>query len=78
MDPFELRLKNAVTIGSQIITGEKLKTSVAIRATLSEAKAALEESLHQIKSNKKIGIGIAAGFKNVGIGKGFVNTAGTF
>jgi len=80
MDPFELRYKNALKEGSTTAAGEILRRSVAIQETISAAREALEEELPRIKKmvapGKKLGIGVASGFKNVGAGKGKVDDAG--
>ncbi|MBI4322412.1 MAG: molybdopterin-dependent oxidoreductase [Chloroflexi bacterium] len=75
MDPIELRLKNALRNGNLTITGEKLKRGVAIGAVLREARKALAE-MRPIRSDKRIGIGVAAGHKNIASGRGEVNTGG--
>ncbi len=80
MDPFDLRLTNALKPGDPTISGEVLRTSVAIAATITAAKKALQKDLPWIASlrsaGKKIGVGMASGFKNVGAGKGKVDDAG--
>ncbi|MBI4317981.1 MAG: molybdopterin-dependent oxidoreductase [Chloroflexi bacterium] len=75
MDPFELRLRNALEVGKSTITGEILRASVPVKETLEAARASLR-AMSSVKSDKKIGIGVAAGFKNVGQGKGTVDDAG--
>ncbi|MCL5957972.1 MAG: molybdopterin-dependent oxidoreductase [Chloroflexi bacterium] len=74
MDPFELRLKNALEVGSSTMSGELLRACVPIKQVLREARSALEK-MPPLKSDKKIGIGVAAGFKSVGAGKGIVDNA---
>jgi CO/xanthine dehydrogenase Mo-binding subunit/aerobic-type carbon monoxide dehydrogenase small subunit (CoxS/CutS family) len=80
MDPFELRYKNALTEGSTTVAGEILRRSVAIKETITAAREALEEELPHIRQlvtpGKKLGIGVASGFKNVGAGKGKIDDAG--
>lgn len=75
IDPFELRLINALEVGKSTITGEILRASVPIKETIRSARKTLE-SLAPLRSGKKIGIGVASGFKNVGRGKGSVDNAG--
>jgi aldehyde oxidoreductase len=75
VDPFELRLINALDIGKCMISGEILRTSVPIKETLRSARAILA-SLPQLPLGKKVGIGVASGFKNVGVGKGSIDNAG--
>ena len=76
IDPFELRLINALEVGKSTVSGEILKTSVPIKETIRAAKRALS-SLPQLRSEKNVGVGIASGFKNVGVGKGTIDNAGT-
>jgi CO/xanthine dehydrogenase Mo-binding subunit len=80
IDPFELRRKNALKAGSRTAAGEILRHSVAIEETIAAAHKALQEQLPRIRQmvspGKKLGIGVAAGFKNVGAGKGKVDDAG--
>jgi CO/xanthine dehydrogenase Mo-binding subunit/aerobic-type carbon monoxide dehydrogenase small subunit (CoxS/CutS family) len=80
LDPFELRYKNALREGSTTAAGEILRRSVAIQETIAAAREALEQELPQIKKmvapGKRLGIGVASGFKNVGAGKGKVDDAG--
>ena len=81
IDPFDIRELNALTVGDKTASGELLKASVAIRATIREARDKIREAAERYRAEaaatgKKIGIGIAAGFKNVGAGKGKVDDAG--
>jgi aldehyde oxidoreductase len=75
IDPFDLRLINALEVGKKTITGEVLRASVPIKETIRSAQKALEP-LVPSTSGKKIGMGMASGFKNVGRGKGSVDNAG--
>ena len=75
IDPFELRLINALEIGKSTVSGEILRASVPIKETLRSARAILA-SLPQLPLGKKVGIGVASGFKNVGVGKGSIDNAG--
>jgi len=75
MDPFELRLVNALEVGKATISGEILQASAPMKEVLRAAKAALE-NMPPVRSSKKIGIGVAAGFKNVGVGKGTLDNSG--
>ncbi|MFZ5642436.1 MAG: molybdopterin-dependent oxidoreductase [Bacillota bacterium] len=80
MDPFEIRLVNALDVGDRTISGEILKASVATRATIEAARDALQKEMTLINSARAegrcIGVGVASGFKNVGAGKGKVDDAG--
>jgi CO/xanthine dehydrogenase Mo-binding subunit len=75
IDPFELRLANALEVGKKTATGEILRASVPIKETIRVAQKTLK-SLPPLTSKKSIGVGIASGFKNVGVGKGAVDNAG--
>ncbi len=72
--------ENALTAGDPTISGEVLRTSVAIRETIAAARKALEKDLPRVESlraaGRRIGVGMASGFKNVGAGKGKVDDAG--
>jgi CO/xanthine dehydrogenase Mo-binding subunit/aerobic-type carbon monoxide dehydrogenase small subunit (CoxS/CutS family) len=80
IDPFELRLRNVLKIGDQTISGEVLKESVAIEATIQAAQEALAKELPTIdawrSTGRKIGVGVASGYKNVGRGKGKIDKSG--
>lgn len=81
MDPFDIRMKNALDVGDSTISGEILKASVAIKDTIKAAKSALEKDLPRFRklyedTDKKLGVGVACGFKNVGAGKGKIDDAG--
>jgi aldehyde oxidoreductase len=68
MDPFEIRLMNALEEGKRTIAGEVLEGSVAVKETLIEAKKWVD-GMHSLKPKpgKRIGVGIASGWKNIGI-----------
>lgn len=69
MDPFELRKRNAYDVGSKLVTGQVLKHSVGAKPVLEAAQKALERSgVPESRPEKRIGVGVAAGMKNVGIG----------
>jgi CO/xanthine dehydrogenase Mo-binding subunit/aerobic-type carbon monoxide dehydrogenase small subunit (CoxS/CutS family) len=80
MDPFELRRVNMFVEGDETITGQLLPTSVGAIPTLDACKAAFEEEWPQYsglaRPGYRIGWGVAAGFKNVGAGKGKIDDAG--
>lgn len=68
MDPFEIRLKNALEEGKMTIAGEVLSGCVAVKETLEEARKLLSRlPPFEPKPGKKIGIGVASGWKNIGI-----------
>lgn len=71
MDPFELRLRNALDVGSELVTGQVLRHSVGAKLVLEAARDELKRTrLPQPRPGKRLGIGVAAGTKNVGLGIG--------
>ncbi len=78
MDPLELRLQNALRPGDLTITDHLLPEGypgiVASLEGLKRALAGLE--LPKPADGKKIGLGIAAGVKNIGFGHGAEESAG--
>lgn len=77
LDPFEIRLLNALEKGMTTLTGEILEGSVSIKETLIEAKKAIE-SIPRLRKNpgKRIGLGVASGWKNIGIARGIDDKGG--
>jgi aldehyde oxidoreductase len=70
MDPLELRRKNAMRPGSTTSTGQVLGPSVGLVETLDKVEQDLA-ALPPVEGNgRKIGIGVASCFKNVGLGLG--------
>ena len=77
MDPVEFRLKNVLDAGDVTITGHVLQHSVGARPTLEAVRDALAESgLPDPPSGKRIGVGYASSYKNVGLGGGMEDGAG--
>lgn len=84
IDPFELRRRNALKVGSTTVTGEILKQSVGIIDTINECQKIVERERPRFeamypegkKGRKVLGIGMASGFKNVGVGKGLADDGG--
>lgn len=81
MDPFEIRKINALRVGDLTITGEKLKHSVGIYDTIVQCEKATKKALKEYegkypKGNKVLGVGVASGYKNVGLGKGYTDDGG--
>lgn len=79
MDPMELRLKNALRLGDTTITGDLMvpEVGVGIEACLEAVKNKLAElPLPEVGPDEKIGIGIAAAMKNVGLGTNLPDSAG--
>jgi len=76
MDPFALRELNALRPGSVTATGEVLTASVGALPTLQAVRAALARvELPAPRPGKRIGVGVAASFKNVGLGGGLKDEA---
>jgi CO/xanthine dehydrogenase Mo-binding subunit/aerobic-type carbon monoxide dehydrogenase small subunit (CoxS/CutS family) len=80
-DPFEMRRINMLVEGDETITGQYLPSSVGAIPTLDACKKAFEEEWPTYKQLEKpgyrIGFGIAAGYKNVGAGKGKIDDSGS-
>ena len=77
MDPVELRLKNAQRVGLTTATGQVLKDSVGLVETLEKVRdgmyaSAGDESFRWAwrEGSKAYGWGIAAAYKNTGLGGG--------
>ncbi len=77
MDPIELRLVNALSEGKQNLGGQVLKDSVGIEESLHVLKEKLEKEKEawSLSDGRKLGIGIASGVKNVGLGGGIYDAA---
>jgi len=70
LDPFAIRRINAMRPGSTTSTGQVLGPSVGLLQTLDQVEKDLA-SLPPVEGNgRKIGIGLASCFKNVGLGLG--------
>jgi len=77
MNPFEFRLLNAMDVGETTVTGHKLTSSIGIKETLIQVREALAASpLPEPTPGKHLGVGIAAAYKNVGLGPGLDDRAG--
>ena len=77
MDPFEFRLLNVLEPGSITATGHRVTESVGIKECLVAVREALaSEPLPQPAPGKRLGVGIAAAYKNVGLGPGLDDRAG--
>lgn len=76
LDPFEFRRRNALDIGLSLPSDHILESSVGIKETIDQAKAALDEMIIPSNDDMKIGIGVACGLKNIGFGHGLVEEAG--
>ena len=79
-DPFEIRRVNMLVEGDSTITGQYLPSSVGAIPTLDACKAAFEEEWPTYEAmarpGYRIGWGVAAGYKNVGAGKGKIDDSG--
>lgn len=77
IDPIELRRRNALGAGKVTVTGHRLGSGVGYPGTIRAVAEALEEARHEIHPapGKKLGIGFASAYKNVGIGKGMPDEA---
>lgn len=79
MDPIEFRLKNALDIGAMTITGDvvTVETSAGVKSCLEAVRKELEAMPPpQVEPPEKIGVGIAAAYKNVGLGSNIPDGAG--
>jgi xanthine dehydrogenase molybdenum-binding subunit len=65
LDPWEIRYRNALTVGGRFTTGQVLEKSVGIKQTLEAIRPAYERARAAGKA-----VGIACGIKNSGIGNG--------
>ncbi|SDP72524.1 molybdopterin-dependent oxidoreductase [Desulforhopalus singaporensis] len=81
LDPFEIRLRNALKQGDITFTGQCVDYSVGIIDTVKICRSALRKEFAEYKKqypvgDKVLGWGMASGFKNVGVGKGVVDDGG--
>ncbi len=79
IDPFELRRKNALKPGGKTMTGQIIGDDCGYIQTLNAVEDSLikyKEKLRYTMPSKKIGIGIASAYKNVGLGAGKNDQAG--
>jgi CO/xanthine dehydrogenase Mo-binding subunit/aerobic-type carbon monoxide dehydrogenase small subunit (CoxS/CutS family) len=78
MDPFDIRLKNALRPGLPTVTDHVLEPGVpGVVETLQTAKTAfLQQNAPGKKGGTRLGVGIACGVKNVGFGHGLPESAG--
>jgi selenium-dependent xanthine dehydrogenase len=65
IDPWEIRWRNALEVGSEFTTGQVLEKSVGIKETLT----AVKEAYYAARAEGRA-VGIACGIKNSGIGNG--------
>ncbi len=82
IDPFELRRRNVLAVGKKTLAGQILTSSVGIMSTIDRCEEALGRvigryrSLYADEGVKRLGVGVASAFKNVGAGKGRPEDAG--
>jgi aldehyde oxidoreductase len=79
MDPFELRRINGLAPGKTTITGQVIKSDCGFQQALAKVEQSLNEYLKALprpSAGKKIGIGVAGAYKNVGLGAGKTDQAG--
>ncbi len=81
MDAFEIRRVNMLREGDTTITGQYLPSSVGAIPTLDACKKAFAQDWPVFQKlarpGFRIGFGVAAGYKNVGAGKGKVDDSGS-
>ncbi len=79
IDPFELRRINGLAPGKTTITGQLIGKDCGYQQALAAVEQSLQQTLKYLpvpKKGKKIGVGIAGAYKNVGLGAGKVDQAG--
>ncbi len=78
MDPFEIRLKNALIAGLPTVTDHVLEPGIpGIIETLEAARAAFNrEQTPTPAPGTRLGVGLACGVKNIGFGHGLPESAG--
>ncbi len=77
LDPLDFRLRNALDVGDITATGHRLTESVGVKGTLEAVRDALaQEALPSPATGKRLGVGIATSYKNVGLGPGLDDEAG--
>lgn len=70
MDPLKFRLMNALEPGSLSLTGEMMGADTSIKAVLEKLRVATGGLELPRLDGKSIGLGVAAGYKNIGFGRG--------
>ena len=77
IDPFELRLRNALEAGKPTVTGDRIPYSVGVKECLTAVRKALAEYKRpEPREGWKLGIGIGCSYKNVGLGIGMDDSGG--
>jgi CO/xanthine dehydrogenase Mo-binding subunit len=82
ISPFQIRRINALDVGSSTSTGQVLKESVGLRECLERVEAGVREaeraeavSPTKLAPNLRRAWGIAAAYKNVGLGNGLLDSS---
>ena len=76
MDPVELRRRNALRVGATTATGQLLRESVGLLECLEQVEAAIRQDgsdapwQARSEGDKRYAWGVAAGYKNTGLGGG--------
>jgi xanthine dehydrogenase molybdenum-binding subunit len=77
IDPFELRRRNALCVGSTTATGQVLDESVGLLDCLDWVEARVKElPAAKADDKRKVAWGLACAYKNTGLGGGADDTAG--
>jgi xanthine dehydrogenase molybdenum-binding subunit len=76
MDPFELRRKNALRVGSTTTTGQVLRESVGLLECLDWVEARVKKLPCPTLPGYRVAWGLAAAYKNTGLGGGADDAAG--
>jgi len=85
LDPIELRRRNALAEGKETITGQVLGPGTSYAETLEAVAGKVEELRAEARAGsrsaaarpgKRLGVGVASAYKNVGIGAGKRDAAG--
>lgn len=79
LDPITIRELNALAEGKATITGHVLGGGIGFKECLAAIRKALAtEELPPAAGRKKVGVGIAGAYKNVGLGTGRPEAAGAY
>jgi xanthine dehydrogenase molybdenum-binding subunit len=74
ISPFDIRLINALDVGEATSTGQVLKESVGLRECLERLRESIPEAGSAMIGHRRAW-GIAAAYKNVGLGNGLADTS---
>ena len=79
LDKFDVRLNNALELGKATITGDVMveEVGVGIKECLEAVRTAVAEMpLPELEPGEKLGVGLSAAYKNVGLGSNIPDNAG--